>query len=148
MTLRKDLISGCVFLVTAVVFGAAAAGYDIGTLQRVGPGLFPLALCTILAALGLAIVADGLRKDAATIASLPWRPIVLVVTSPVLFVAFIEIGLGLVPAAAILALVGSFASRTMTLRRAVLSALGLAFATWLVFIVGLGVTVPAFGPSL
>lgn len=148
MNVRKDLTSGCIFLATAAIFGVAAAGYDLGTLGRVGPGLFPLILCAILAVLGLAVIAGGLREGAAPMGYFPWRAIILIVGSPLLFVACMAAGVGLVPAAAVLAFVGSFASHTMTLRRAVLSALGLALVTWLVFILGLGITVPAFGPSL
>jgi hypothetical protein len=146
MDLRKDLLSGFIFIATAMIFGLAATGYNLGTLYRVGPGLFPLILCTILATLGLVVIVGGLRKDAPATGSLPWRAIVLIVASPLVFVACIEIGMGLVPATAVLAFVGAFASRSMTIRRAFLSALALAFAAWLIFIIGLGVTVPAFGP--
>lgn len=148
MSLPKDLVSGAIFLVIAVAFGITAAGYDTGTLTRVGPGLFPLTLCTILAVLGVAIIVSGLRKEAKTLKDIPWRAVILVVASPLVFVTCIEIGLGLVPAAALLAFVGSFASATMTWHRALLSALGLGVVTWVIFILGLGIAVPAFGPSL
>ena len=148
MSVSKDIVSGVIFLVIAITFGVAAAGYDAGTLMRVGPGLFPLTLCVILAVFGTAIIASGLRRDAEALKDIPWRAVVLVVASPLVFVACIEIGLGLVPAAALLAFVGSFASTTMTWHRALLSALGLGVVTWLIFILGLGIAIPAFGPSL
>jgi len=148
MSLPKDLVSGAIFIAVAAVFGIAAAGYDTGTLARVGPGLFPLTLCALLAGLGLAIVANGIRKNADVLQEIPWRAVLLVVASPLVFVLCIEIGLGLVPAAAVLAFIGSFASVTMTWRRALLSGLALGALTWLIFIVGLGIAVPAFGPSL
>ena len=143
MPYSKNLVSGFVFLSTAVVFGIASAGYGMGTLARVGPGLFPLILCVVLGILGLIILASGLHKDAAAFGRLPWRSIVLVVASPLVFVACVGT-LGLVPSTALLAFVGSFASTSMTLRRAAASAVGLGLAVWLVFILGLGVTVPAF----
>jgi len=147
MGLRKDLLSGFIFVATAAIFGFAATGYNLGTLYRVGPGLFPLILCAILATLGLVVIGNGLRRDAPTTGNLPWRAIVLIVASPLVFVACIEAGLGLVPATAVLAFVGSFASRSMTVGRALGSALALALIAWLIFIIGLGVTAPAFGPG-
>jgi hypothetical protein len=148
MHLRKDLLSGSIFIATAAIFGIAAANYNLGTLYRVGPGLFPLILCALLATLGLMVIVSGLRTGAPTTGNLPWRAIVLIVASPLVFVGCMEVGTGLVPATAVLAFIGSFASRAMTLRRAALCALALALATWLIFILGLGVMVPAFGPEM
>lgn len=144
MLISKNLVSGSVFVATAVIFGLTSAGYDVGTAGRVGPGMFPLILSAVLGILGIAVIASGLRRDAVAFGSLPWRAIALIVASPLVFVGSVGF-LGLVPATALLALIGSFASRTMTPRRAVLCAIGLGAAVWLIFIVGLGIPIPAFG---
>lgn len=144
MLISKNFVSGLVFVATAVIFGLTSIGYDLGTTARVGPGMFPLILSAVLGVLGIAVMASGLRADAVAFGSLPWRAIALIVASPLVFVGSIGF-LGLVPAAALLAFIGSFASRTMTPRRAALCAVGLAAAVWLIFTIGLGIPIPAFG---
>lgn len=143
MPISKDIVSGIVFMVTATVFGFTAASYDMGQAARVGPGLFPFILSLLLGALGIAVFVTGLRRNAPELGGLTWRGVVLIVGSPLAFVGSLAY-VGLVPATAILAFIGSFASTTMTVKRAALSAVGLAIAVWLIFIVGLGIPVPPF----
>jgi len=144
MLISKNLVSGIVFVAMAVIFGFTSWGYKLGTASSVGPGMFPLILSGLLGILGIAVIVSGLGKDAAAFGRLPWRAIALVVASPLVFVGSVSF-LGLVPATALLAFIGAFASRTMTLARAAAAAVGLGLAVWLIFIVGLGITVPAFG---
>src|SRR5690606_22214431 len=143
MRITKNLVSGFVFVATAAVFGFVAAGYDMGMAARVGPGMFPFILSLLLGALGVAVMATGLRRDAPAFGGLTWRGVVLIVGSPLAFVGSLAY-VGLVPATALLAFIGSFASTTMTIKRAALSALGLAIAVWLILMVGLGIPIPPF----
>ena len=56
--------------------------YDVGTPLRMGPGYFPLLVGAILAALGLAVVAQGFiagargRALAAGTGPIPWRAVI------------------------------------------------------------------------
>jgi len=144
MPISKNLVSGSIFLAAAMIFGIASASYGFGTPARIGPGLFPLILSAILGVFGLIILISGLQKDAPLIGRLPWRSIALIVASPLVLVGCVEY-IGLIPSTALLAFVGSFASNSMTFRRAAGSAIVLALVVWLIFIVGLGISVPAFG---
>ena len=53
---RKDFLGGLLMLVLGLLVWVQAYGYNIGSLRRMGPGFFPLALGVILAVTGVLIM--------------------------------------------------------------------------------------------
>jgi len=58
--MNKKILIGTIFITVAVVFGLGSLNYRIGTLDDLGPALFPLIVSTALALLGLVMIAQGL----------------------------------------------------------------------------------------
>lgn len=107
-----------------------------------GSGFFPVAVGALLALLSLGILAE-LRTRGAERLRLPWRPLALITLALIVFALGVE-RLGIVPSTILLVLVGSFADRAMTLRRAATSALVLAALGYAVFILGFGLPLDPF----
>jgi uncharacterized protein YggT (Ycf19 family) len=113
-----------------------------------GPGYFPLLVGVIVAALGLAIVLKGLIAGEVTaFGAVPWRAVAAIVAALVFF-GFTVDGLGFVPASAVTALLTTLASSRVRPLRAVLVAIGLTVASTLIFVVGLQLRIPLWGPWL
>lgn len=145
----KDILAGLVFLGFAIAFGNAAAGYQLGTAFRMGPGYFPLLLAGALGVLGVAILVKGVTTAASDtpIGPVPWRGAILILAALVYFGATIR-GLGLVAAVFGAALLSALASRSNPALAALAIAVALTVLCVLVFHFGLGVSVPLFGPWL
>lgn len=145
---RNDLASSAIFVAFGAFFVLEAMNYQFGTPFRMGPGFMPIVLGTILVGLGIAIAAKGLRSGSDE-APAPWpvRGIVLVLGTIIFFAATLR-GLGFIP----VVLIAGFATALSSTRNSVLSALivavGLCIVCVAVFVVGLGLIVPWFGPWL
>ncbi|KKB07960.1 tripartite tricarboxylate transporter TctB family protein [Devosia chinhatensis] len=145
---RNDLASGAMFVAFGTYFAFEALKYEFGTPFRMGPGFMPVLLGGILVALGIAVAAKGIGKpDEGAPPAWPWRGIALVLGTILFFAATIR-GLGFIPVVAITALVTAISSRRNTLLSALVIALGLTVLCYLIFVVGLGMLVPLFGPWL
>jgi len=143
----RDLAAGAIFVAIGLLFALGTRDLDLGTLLKMGPGFFPLALAVVLILLGLAIVGVSFATQAEPIGSVPWRGLVLILLAPVLFGLTVR-GLGLAPSVALAAFVASFASHRMTLPLAVGLTLGLTVFCVAVFHYGLGLPLRLFGPWL
>jgi hypothetical protein len=132
-TSNRDYYGGAVMI--AIGLGAIIQGrqYPIGTLSRMGPGFFPVALGAILAFAGLAIlVAARFAARQAEEAALPaeWRGWFCIALSIIAFVVLGKYG-GLVPATFAIVFIAALADRENTL----LAATVLALATVAICIV-------------
>jgi Tripartite tricarboxylate transporter TctB family len=119
----------------------------MGTTQRMGPGMFPLVLASVLMLLGIAIAAQSFFTPEEAIGKVPWRGLVLILAAPVLFGITIR-GLGLVGAVVLAIATSTFASQRAGLALAGLLTLGLTVFCVLVFSYGLGLPIPLRGPWL
>jgi putative tricarboxylic transport membrane protein len=146
MTNTKDLLAGLIFIAIAAAFAFASAGYPLGTAFQMGPGYFPLFLSAFLGLLGTAITINGLRSQGTTIGHIRGRSFVLLL-APIFFGLTVR-GLGLVPTVAIVVLLSAFATRTVRIGTAVLSAIMISAVCYLIFVRGLGMPLPALGPWL
>ena len=145
---RTELASGGIFVVFGAYFALESLNYEIGTPFRMGPGFMPLLLGAVLAALGLAIAAKGLGKpDTEAAPPIPWRGIALVLGTIIFFGATIR-DLGFVPVALVAALATALSSRLNSPLFAAILAVALTVMCTLIFVVGLGLQVPMFGPWL
>jgi hypothetical protein len=118
---------------------AQGAAYSLGSLTRIGPGFFPAVIGAAMILLGIAIVAEGRRRDAEPIQRPAYLSLLAVLGGIAAFALLIERA-GLVPAAAALVMISSLASpRPRLLPILVLAATVSAFSV-LVFAVGLGLS--------
>ncbi|MDX2203111.1 MAG: tripartite tricarboxylate transporter TctB family protein [Hyphomicrobiaceae bacterium] len=139
----KDFWAGLLFLgvgVAAVVI-VLAGGYELGSARKMGPGYFPAWLGGGLAVTGVLLAVKGVATQGAPLGPWALKPLLLVTLGTVLFAAMVNWA-GLAPAIVTLVLTASFASVQFNLRWAVPLALALAIASVLVFVKGLGITVP------
>lgn len=142
MTRRNyaDIVSGAIIAVFGIVVAIYAfQHYNIGTLQRMGPGMFPMALGILIAALGavLAIAAWARTgQPSITLADVQWREALFILAAVTLFSLLIRTA-GLIPAIVAVVGVSAFADkRANVLTVAVLSAV-LCTLAFLIFRVGL-----------
>jgi hypothetical protein len=136
------------FILIGGAFVVGALGYELGTPLRMGPGAFPVLVGALVAALGLAIVAKGLiAGEVAEFGPVPWRAIAVIVLA-VMFFGFTVRGLGFVPTSAVTALLTTLASTRVRPLMAVAVAAGLTLAATLIFVVGLQLRIPLWGPWL
>ncbi|MBS7546026.1 tripartite tricarboxylate transporter TctB family protein [Ancylobacter oerskovii] len=150
----KDVGTGLLLIALAAWFAWLGSDLPIGRAIRMGPGYFPLVLCGILAALGLIVLLTGLAfggdaeaDDEAQRIAVPWRGILLVTLSVVVFgLAVAPLGLG--PAMGLAVFISSAASRRFSLPGGALMAIIMVAFAWAVFIKGLGLPLPMLGPWL
>lgn len=123
----------------------ASSHYEIGVPARMGPGFFPAALGWIVAVLGAIVFAFSFRKTVHVLTPPPFalRSFLAVVIAVAAFSVLIE-RVGLMPTALVLAVIASMAGRNFRLGRALLLGVFLAVLSWLIFTVGLKMTLPAF----
>jgi Tripartite tricarboxylate transporter TctB family len=150
MFVRRDAYAGGLFVLFGVFFTAESLNYEIGTAFRMGPGFMPLLLGCTLVALGVAVAMQSLRKvqsDSEEPTPIPWRGLALVLGTIIFFGLCLR-GLGFVPVAIISAFATAMASQKNAPPFAALLALAMGAMCVLIFVVGLGLVVPLFGPWL
>ncbi len=144
----KDIAGG--LLVAMIGLGAVGIGrgYPLGTLTRMGPGFFPVAVGTMMAAMGMLIAVAGL-----TVAPAPGQPtrpdwrgwgciILGVAAFPLLGSRF-----GLVPATFVVVFVSALGERHNSLLSAAALAASMVVFCLLIFVLILRLPFPLFGPA-
>src|SRR5215217_3174244 len=116
----KDFWTGLIYLAVGAGVIVIGRNYSVGTASRMGPGYFPLALAGLLIIFGVVAVVRSFLVPGEPIAPFAWKPLILVLIGTTLFG-------NLVGALGLVALI--------------------AFCS-LVFVKGLGVPMPLFGPWL
>ena len=126
--------------------GLQGLSYKVGTLSRMGPGFFPLALGVLLALMGLAIFATA-KRDEPKIKEEPlppeWRAWFLIILS---LVAFIVLGIwgGLVPATFSVVFISALADRENTIKGSILLSLTMTITCVVIFWWALDMQFPLF----
>ncbi|MCL2669427.1 MAG: tripartite tricarboxylate transporter TctB family protein [Syntrophaceae bacterium] len=140
---NKDFWSGVMLIVLGIGAVYIAGEYRLGSIRRMGPGFFPVALGWILTIFGVVIMAKGLiTKEQITV---PWsaRALILLPLSMVLFGIVIEF-VGFVPAIVVLVLCAAAAGSEFKLLEAVLLAAALVLLSVSVFIWLIDLPYPLF----
>ena len=139
---KADLAAGVLIaLLGAAVAVHAATSYDLGTLRRMGPGMFPMGLGVLMGALGAMLALGAARRTAAPLA-LPRDRIGVAFRSAALATAGVTaFGLLIRPAGLILAVLAvvvipAFADRKnrplqVIVLAVLLAALAVAIFSWL-----------------
>ena len=112
---ERDFVSGLLFTATGLGFAIGATNYSMGSSARPGAGYFPLLLSVIMTLLG-AIVVFG--------ATITW--------------------LGMIASIPVLVIITSFAGDDFRWGSVLASAVVLTFASWAIFVWGLGLTIPVW----
>jgi hypothetical protein len=142
----RDLAAGALLLALGLFVAIyASSNYRIGEANHMGPGYFPMVLGWVLAGLGAIIALLAFRKTVQVLhpPAFQLRPILAVLLAILVFSLMVE-RLGLVPATVGLTAVAVFSERPIHLKRSLWLAAGLSLISWLIFTVGLQMTLPAF----
>ena len=142
----KDFCAGLMF----IAFGGAAMGmaqaYPFGNAARMGPGYFPTLVGGLLMILGAFVFIRGLVIPGQKPGNFHFRPLILVLTSMVLFGFALE-SLGLMIAIFTLVFFSSLGGNEFRFRGVLILAAILALGSFLVFIYGLGLQIPTWSFS-
>lgn len=144
ITNPKDLIAGLLFITIGLGFVWFGADYTFGTAQRMGPGYFPTILGYVLAGLGVFIVIRRVRPDRREGPPVAMKPLAVITLAIILFGLTVrDAGLG--PAVVLLVLISAYGSIHFRFWIALLLALGLSMGSTLLFVKGLGLSLPILG---
>jgi len=146
--MRKDVLTGLLFMVFAAFGLWLSRDYPIGTAVRMGTGYIPRLLCWILLGLGALIalqggVAKARGADLQVSVAGAWQPVVFVTGALVVFALTLE-RLGMVVAIALLCGIGAVAARALKPVETIVAAAVLIVLSWAIFIVGLGLAIPVW----
>ncbi|MGO4285841.1 tripartite tricarboxylate transporter TctB family protein [Bosea sp. TAB14] len=144
LRIRQDILCGALFVALGGTFALSARHLSFGTANRMGPGYFPSLLSLALVAIGLVLILRGWRSGEGKEVAVPWRGLAIILASPVVF-GLVLLPLGFVPAVAATALLSAFASRQSRPASALATAVVLMALCWVVFILGLRLSIPVLG---
>jgi hypothetical protein len=137
----RDIVAGALLLAAGIAFSwHAAENYNLGSLRRMGPGMFPFGLGLVLSLLGLIVAAQALARPGVMPQVRIWSPF-FVLLGVASFATAIG-PLGLLPAIWSLVVLSSLAELRLRPVRILLLAAGLSVLAWLIFDVGLGLPTP------
>ena len=137
-----DIIGGLFLLALGLFFAIYAQRYSFGTLNRMGPGFFPIVLGVIVGLLGLLIAVPAWFRGGNS-PEVNWKTMSIVIGSVVLFGATLQ-SVGLMLASMITVVVASLADNDITWRTRAYMALGVAPIIYVIFIFGLGMIIPVW----
>jgi hypothetical protein len=145
--LNKDVLSGSLFVLVGAAGLWLGQDYNIGTAFRMGPGYFPRVLCGLLVLIGAIIAIKGVIVGGERPDGLHFRPLIMITLAVLTFAVAIST-VGLLPAAAAVVLLGTFGGPEFRFFEAVLIAIFLTMAAYLIFKVGLSMTMPVLDLSI
>lgn len=141
---QKDFWSGLMFIVVGGAFAIGALNYSFGSSARPGPAYFPFGLGILLAILGGMILFEALTietEDGEPIGKFAWKPLFIILGAVALF-GFMLPRMGMVVSLPVLVLISAYASDEHTWVGTIVNAAVLTVMSWLVFVVGLKLTIP------
>jgi len=139
---NKDLWAGLMYITTGAIGMWIAKDYPFGSALRMGPGYFPTVLGGLMVAMGLYVLALGLRKDHEKIEG-NWsiRALIVLPIAMVVF-GFLMEEAGFIPAMLALVPISALAGREFKWLEVVPLTIGLLIACTAGFIWGLGLPYP------
>lgn len=142
--MKQDLpdLAGGVVLAAIGLFVAAYAmtHYDIGSLRRMGPGMFPAVLGGVLLGLGLMIAIPAWMRGGQRVV-IAWKDAAAVLAAILVFAAGVERG-GLVPVTIATVLIASIAAPDRRIGWRLALAAVVTLLSVLIFHFGLKMTIP------
>ena len=140
---RSDnFVAGTIFLAIAALFGLTALKtLDVGSVETMGPGFFPIMMSLLLTGLAIAIMISG--SNASERRPIPWRAAIFITLAPIAFGLSVR-SIGLVPALLAAVTMDVFASRRIGWAQRSLIILGMTAFCVAVFSYGIGITAELF----
>ena len=139
---NKDLWAGLMYIVTGAAGMWIARDYPFGSALRMGPGYFPSVLGGIMVAMGIYVLALGLRKNHEKIqGNLSLRALIVLPISMIVFGILMEEA-GFIPAMAALIPISAAASREFKWLEVLGLTVGLTILCAAGFIFALGLPYP------
>ena len=141
---QRDFWAGLMFLAIGVAFAWGATAYSMGSSARPGPGYFPFGLGILLALMGAFIVFESLTvetDDGEPVGPFAWRPLLIIIGAILIFAIALP-RLGMAISLPLLVFVSAMAGDEFHWGEALLNAAILTVGSWVVFIYGLGLTIP------
>ena len=141
---QRDFWSGVMFIIIGAGFAIGATNYSMGAAARPGPGYFPLILSSIMVLLGAIVLFKSLTVEIEggdPIGAVAWRPLVVVVLAITVFGLLLP-RLGMIITIPILIFMTSLAGDEFKWKGVVAAAVVLTLMAWVIFIVGLKLTIP------
>jgi len=131
------------FLAIGVFFAVVAAGYQMGTAARMGPGYFPFWLGVVLALLGVVVALTALSPEAEEnhVDRFDWRILAVIIGAVILYGLLLR-PLGVYLATFLLVVISSVASHDFSWKVAVANGIFLVVFSYLAFVKGLGLIFP------
>lgn len=139
----RDIAGGILLVVVGLGFSwYASANYNLGTIQRMGPGMFPAGLGIGLAILGVFQMIPAFFRPGKMPEIRVWSPL-FILLSVAAFALMIR-PVGLIPAVLAVIWISSLAELRLRVRTLLIESLVLCVLVWLLFTVGLGLSIPLF----
>lgn len=133
-----DVIAGLLLGVAgAVVVWYAASHFRIGTLHRMGPGMFPIAIGGLICILGLSLSALAWFQPAKSRETINWRALIFVLLGVLAFTVLIT-PFGLIPAVVAVISLSSLAERKVNPKSLLALNVIMCVIAVLIFKIGLG----------
>lgn len=141
----KDFWTALIYIAIGLGSVFLARDYGMGTALRMGPGYFPSVLAGILTLIGIVSLVRSFVRPGEPVGAFALRAMALVLGATLL-TGFLVRNAGLVVALPLLVLISAYASIKFRLPAALALAVGLTVFCVLVFVKGLGIPLPVFGP--
>lgn len=139
----RDITVGILLAGGGIAFAwYALANYELGTVRRMGPGMFPFALGVVQVVLGAVIAIGGLLRSGHVPDLRFWTP--LFVFGGIIAFGLLVRPFGLIPAVVALVIISAFAQLTFKPLTLLFLALAAAGMTWGIFHAALGLPMPLF----
>jgi hypothetical protein len=140
---ETDFWSGVMFIAFGLFFGAFATRYNFGTAQVMGPAYFPTVLGGLLALVGVLVALAGLGRagEGGKLERFHFAELAWVLGAVVIYAAILRWA-GLLASMLALIVISSFASHEFCWKEAIILSIVMAVITYLVFIIGLKLTIP------
>lgn len=139
-----DIVTGMALIAFGLIIAAyASTHYNLGSLQRMGPGMVPMGIGSIIALLGLTLAIGGASRPRFQMPSIEWRPLAAILSGILVFSLAVP-RVGLVPAIFLLTLITSLADKQLRAKTVLALIAFLILVAILIFRVALGMNIPVF----
>ena len=139
----KDVISG----VLMILFGLFAALYSmeyyrLGSVSRMGPGMFPAALGWILVGLGVLVIIPAMFRSG-QLPKVNWRPFVTCLVAVSAF-GFLAEHTGVIAALLVSSVISVLGDNKLGVRGTIILSVSITLIAWVIFFAALDMTMPLF----
>lgn len=138
----RDVLGGLIMIAIGLFAAIYGQRYDLGQLQRMGPGYFPVALGVILAILGVFITVPALFRPG-TKMKVEWASLIWCTLGVVAFGLLLN-DFGLMISTVAIVILTSMPGQGMTWKDRFYLSIAVAVITWAIFSFGLGMVIPVW----